>query len=110
MTRLFTLLVVVLGLLVAPTASADSLAEAKAAGLAGEQADGYVAARPGAPENIRELVGSVNVRRRAKYAQIAARNGTPLDAVSSLAGSKLIARTPSGQYIRNADGQWKKKP
>ena len=89
---------------------ANTLDEAKAAGYAGEQQDGYVGARPNAPAQVQELVGAVNVRRRAKYAQIATRNGTPLEAVARLAGTKLIARTPSGEYVRSASGKWQKKP
>ncbi len=89
---------------------AESLDEAKAAGYVGEQQDGYVGARSSAPAKVREMVGAVNVRRRVKYAQIATRNGTPLEAVARLAGTKLIARTPSGEYVRNSNGQWQKKP
>ncbi len=89
---------------------AETLDEAKAAGYVGEQQDGYVGARPSAPANVREMVSAVNVRRRAKYAQIATRNGTPLEAVARLAGTKLIARTQSGEYVRDSNGKWQKKP
>lgn len=106
-----TFILAVLALVLAATpATADPLDEAKANGYVGEQTDGYIAALPSAPASARSLVADINVRRRAKYAQIATRNGTPIDVVASLAGKKLMARTPSGQYVRNENGKWQKKP
>jgi uncharacterized protein YdbL (DUF1318 family) len=58
---------------------------------------------------VKQLVQDVNARRRQKYAEIAAQNGTAVDAVAALAGAKLIERTPPGQYVMNAQGHWEKK-
>ena len=91
--------------------AADSaMAAAKAAGSIGEQVDGYLGAVPGAPAGTDALVARINAERRAYYANIAAKNGTAEGVVARLAGKKLLQRTPSGQYTRNASGQWQKKP
>ena len=110
-----TLLVALLAALcLSLLALADPPDSAKAAALAagsiGEQADGYLGALPGAPAQADALVAQINAERRAYYASIAAKNGTAEGVVARLAGKKLLQRTPSGQYTRNASGQWQKKP
>ena len=93
-----------------PTALAGSLDQAKAAGHVGEQADGYLGAPPGAPASGSALASEINTQRKKRYQAIAAKNGTSVSAVAKLAGQKLLARTPAGQYIRNSAGNWQKKP
>jgi uncharacterized protein YdbL (DUF1318 family) len=96
--------------LTVPPAAAQSLDEAKADGQVGERIDGYVgvvdANTPGA---VRAMVDQVNAERKQKYAQIAAERGTSVEAVAQIAGQKLIARAPGGQYVLGADGQWRQK-
>lgn len=91
-------------------ALALTLDEAKAQGLVGERADGYVGVvDPSAPAEVRRLVEDVNAKRREAYEQIAKKNGVPVDAVAALAGAKLIEKTPPGQYVMGADGRWRRK-
>ena len=90
-------------------ALASPLDDAKAAGHLGEQSDGYVGVRPGAPESSHELAGRINAERGARYAETAAKNETSPAAVAALAGKKLIARAPAGQWVRGADGKWRQK-
>jgi hypothetical protein len=100
--------------LLAAAAPAPALAldldAAKAQGLLGERADGYVGVVPAsaAPEVVK-LAAEVNAKRRAHYERIAAETGTSLDAVAARAGHKLIDKAPSGQYVMR-DGGWTKKP
>ena len=89
-------------------AHAGPLDDAKAAGLVGERADGYVGAVTG-DAGIQELIDEINAGRRAKYAEIAAKRGAPVDAVAAIAGKKLIERVPAGQYVMGGDGQWQRK-
>jgi uncharacterized protein YdbL (DUF1318 family) len=97
-------------MLLAPLAAAASpLDDAKRAGHVGEQADGYLGVPPGAPDSARALADGINAERADHYADIAAKNGTSPAAVAALAGQKLIERTPPGQWVRGADGKWKKK-
>jgi uncharacterized protein YdbL (DUF1318 family) len=83
---------------------------ARAQGLLGEQADGYVGVVPAKPSpEIVALAEQVNARRRAHYEEIAARNGTPVEAVAALAGKKLIETAPPGQWVKPKGG-WVRKP
>jgi len=93
-----------------PTARADSLGEAKAAGWVGEQADGMLGiANSSAPESAKALVQSVNAKRREGYASIAKKNGTSPAAVAALAGDRNIAKTQAGHYVKRSGEGWQKK-
>lgn len=90
-------------------AAASPLDDAKHAGQLGEQADGYVGVRPGAPESAHELAGEINAARGTRYAEIAAKNDTSPAAVAALAGKKLIERAPPGQWVLDSSGKWQRK-
>jgi uncharacterized protein YdbL (DUF1318 family) len=94
-------------LLICQPAMALDLHTAKAQGLVGETATGYLAAVKASPE-VQQLVNTINAKRRQHYQQIAKRNNTPLSAVEQLAGKKAIDKTPPGQFIR-INGSWRKK-
>ena len=94
-------------LLVCQPALALDLHTAKARGLVGETATGYLAPVKASPE-VQKLVQSINAKRRQHYQQIAQRNNTPLSAVEQLAGKKAIEKTPPGQYVQ-INGRWQKK-
>ena len=88
---------------------ADDLAQAKAAGLVGEQLDGYLGVvRPDAPSNVRALVSSINRQRRSEYERIAARNGVSAAEVARIAAQKLIQQAPPGQYVQTPAG-WQRR-
>jgi uncharacterized protein YdbL (DUF1318 family) len=89
-------------------AFAIDLQTAKAQGLVGETASGYLGVLGGGAA-VQQLASQVNAKRRAEYQAIAQRNGTTLQAVEALAGKKAIDRTPSGQYVQLPSGQWVKK-
>jgi hypothetical protein len=106
--RALTLLLALL-LGAAGAAHAEDLDALKARGVLGEQADGYVGVVDANATAAQEAFArEVNAKRRAHYERIAAENGTPVEAVAQLAGEKLIAKAPSGQYIRR-NGGWVKK-
>jgi hypothetical protein len=107
-SRAASLLALLLALGLAAPAGALDLGEAKAKGLVGEQADGYVGVVAGGAE-ASALAKQVNAKRRAEYAEIAEKRGTTVEAVAALAGRKLVERTPSGQYVRGTGGGWVKK-
>lgn len=102
-------LALVLAVLAAGPAVASPLDDAKQAGYVGEQADGYLGVRPGAPDSAHELAATINAERGTRYAEIAAANGASPAAVAALAGKKLIARAPAGQWVRDASGKWLRK-
>ncbi|HUD49967.1 YdbL family protein [Parvibaculum sp.] len=106
------LLSVVCALGLAMPALAIDLDGAKAEGLVGERQDGYVgvvAANP--PADLKRLVDDINLRRRGAYQKVVSQTpGATLAAVEKLAAAKLIAKTPSGQIVQDASGNWVKKP
>lgn len=85
----------------------SALPEAKAAGLLGEQPNGYLGVvTPGG--NAEEVARLINQARRAEYQRLAGENGIQLNDVESIAGKKALERTPAGQYILLND-VWMKK-
>ena len=85
-----------------------SLEEAKLQGLVGEQTSGYLGVVKPEHEAAQALVKEVNSKRRQAYEEIARRNGTPLQAVESLAGEKAIQNTKPG-FVVEGPGGWIKK-
>lgn len=103
------LMLATLALLAVPQLSyALSLDAAKAQGLVGERADGYLGAVATTPDAT-ALVREINNKRRAEYERIATQNGQPRSVIEKLAAEKAYARTPAGQYLQGADGSWQKK-
>lgn len=99
----------VAGAAVAQTGAQKSLIDAaKAAGTVGEQADGYVGFRvPSSDADLRAAVDATNAGRRAAYARSAADAGTSADVAGArMFESQLLPRISSGQWYRNAQGQW----
>jgi uncharacterized protein len=107
--RLGAIAFVALGLCFGP-ALAGPLDDAKAAGLVGERIDGYLGVvDSGAPAEVKRLVDQINAERQARYAEIAQKQGAPVQAVAQIAGEKLIQRAGGGEYVMGADGQWRRK-
>jgi uncharacterized protein YdbL (DUF1318 family) len=102
------LALVVLSFTALPAASL-SLTEAKAQGLIGEQADGYLGVVGSGPPEAKQLAKDVNSKRRQEYQEIAKKRGASTEEVAALAGVKLVDRTPKGQFVRGSDGRWAKK-
>jgi uncharacterized protein YdbL (DUF1318 family) len=86
-----------------------------AAGHVGLTFDGVVAirdetSREGLVE-LRKLVADENRDRETLYREIARANGRPdwADELKLIFGERWIARAPSGWWIRDARGNWRKK-
>ena len=95
-------------IIVSGEAFALDLAQARAQGLVGETATGYIAAvTPSADANA--VVSDVNARRKAEYEKISQQNGQPVAVVGKVAAERIISGLPSGSYYKGADGSWKKK-
>ena len=100
-----------IGLLTFSVAANESpLTQPKADGLIGEQADGYIGlVSQNVPADIKKLVAEVNAQRKAGYQKIAAKQGTSLAEVEKVGGNTAIQKTLPGNYVRDADGVWRKK-
>ncbi|MBU1346065.1 MAG: YdbL family protein [Alphaproteobacteria bacterium] len=81
---------------------------AKSAGVVGEQADGFLGFRnPTSDAGLQGAVSATNAARRSLYARSAAEVGTTADVAGArMFESQLMPRLSSGEWYRNAAGQW----
>ena len=90
-------------------AHAGPLDDAKAGGQVGERIDGYVGAVTDISPDLQALIDKINAKRRAKFSEIAKKQGASVEAVGQITGKKLIKRAAAGEYVMGADGQWRQK-
>jgi hypothetical protein len=112
MNKLFNKMFIALltGSMLISVAAAADLSTAKSQGWIGEQANGYLGlVKSGAPPDIKALVAEVNKKRKARYQQTANKHGTPLSEVEKVGGKTTIAKTRTGNYIKDGSGRWGKK-
>ena len=90
--------------------AALTLDTAKSQGLVGEKPDGLLGIVTASPSpDVKSLVDTTNAARLQRYADIAAKEKTPVEQVQAVAGQKLVNATLAGEYIMNAAGEWQKK-
>ena len=84
---------------------------AKAAGVVGEQADGYLGfVGGGADPALREAVAEINAGRAQVYREAAAKSGaTPQAAGASAYANAIQPRLQPGQYYKPSGGGWTRK-
>ncbi|MCA8890143.1 MAG: YdbL family protein, partial [Parvularculaceae bacterium] len=92
-------------------AASPAVEAAKSQCLIGEQADGYlgIVDAGGVDESLRREVKSINLQRKAAYADLAARNGVSIESAAALTAEKLLNTAPAGQCVRMPGGEWVKK-
>jgi hypothetical protein len=93
----------------AQTSTQKSMIDAaKAQGVVGEQADGYLGFRaPASDPALTQAVQVTNSARREAYARSAQAAGTSVDVAAARAFETIVQpRISSGQWYRNAQGQW----
>lgn len=101
----------VAGGVMAQTSGQKALVDAaKAEGRVGEQADGYLGVRTSVEADTRAAVDAINNGRREAYARTGSQAGTS----AAVAGermfeTRLLPNISSGQWYRNASGQWVQK-
>ena len=96
--------------LLAYSAAAIDISQAKQQGLVGERTDGYLGAVQSSPgAEVEGLIESINRLRKAEYERIAKQNGQSVQVVESLAAQKALQQTRPGHYVMNASGEWVKK-
>lgn len=87
------------------------LAALKKAGTVGETHAGYVALvdEKSKDAEAKELVESENDDRKELFKLIAEREGTTEKKVAERAGKRAFDKAKAGEYLKGADGEWKKK-
>ncbi|MDB5442560.1 MAG: hypothetical protein JWP86_799 [Phenylobacterium sp.] len=99
---------------VAAVAQSDAKARvdsAKAAGMVGEQADGFLGlVTPAADPALRAAVAEINAGRAQLYREAAAKNGVSPEAAGAAAFATVVkAKLKPGEYYRPAGGGWVRK-
>lgn len=94
-----------------PAAAKAAVDAAKAQGIVGEQADGFLGfVKPTADSGINGAVAEINAGRRQLYAQAAAKNGvTPAAAGASAFKTVVQDRLKAGEFYQTAGGAWVQK-
>jgi uncharacterized protein YdbL (DUF1318 family) len=88
------------------------VAQARAAGLVGEQTDGYLGFVTGAniSADLRGRVNQVNIQRRAVYTQRAQARSVSVEEVAyAVACDVFERRIAVGERYRNEAGQWRQR-
>ena len=98
---------VLTGLATAAYAQRDpAYAAARAAGQVGEQPDGYLGVVGGGSADLRALVSSINIQRKAAYTAKAQASGATVEQLAFTSGCNLIAKTTAGEKYRTPGGAW----
>ncbi len=105
--RKLKLLTLMTALSVSFSAWALSLNDAKEQGLVGENTSGYLGLVV-QNKQAKEVVITINAKRKERYIKLAKKNGLTLAQVEKLAATKTIQKTQSGHYIET-NGQWVQK-
>lgn len=99
---------------IAPAAAQNdaALAEARASGLVGEQADGYLGFVPGAQisADLRGRVEQNNIRRRALYTRRATERSASVNEMAAAVACEVFqGRIAMGERYRDEAGQWRQR-
>jgi len=101
-------------LLAAPAQAQNdaAIAQARAAGQVGEQADGYLGFVPGASisADLRGRVEQNNIQRRALYTRRAAERNVSVNEMAAAVACEVFERRIAvGERYRNESGQWRQR-
>lgn len=96
-------------LLTSQLSLALTLDEARAKGLLGENARGYVELTPRGDSDAETLMTEINTRRKTRYIDIAAKQKTKLTAIEKIAGEKIIEKLNPGEFYKDANDTWHKR-
>lgn len=107
--KIISKMFLVLTLLFTAQLLAADLTSAKSAGMIGEQSNGYIGLVKSAPSDVKELVKTVNLKRKNRYKKIAISKKIALSEVEKIGGKKAIAKTISGNYVKRNGQGWSKK-
>lgn len=107
---------VAFSLAIAAPASAQAqdaaIGQARAAGLVGEQADGYLGFVPGASisADLRGRVEQNNIQRRALFARRAEERNVSINEMAAAVACEVFARRIAvGERYRDEAGQWRQR-
>ena len=89
-----------------------AIAQARAAELVGEQADGFLGFTPNAQSSadLRGRVDQINLRRRALYTQRAGERNVSVNEMAAAVACEIFAsRIAEGERYRDETGAWRQR-
>ena len=110
--NIFTAMLVAGALIATSAAAIDNngpVDRALAAGIIGEQADGYlgfVRTPTAAQADLQRRINEINIRRRGVFNEAAKVNGETEDRVALLSALRQITKTPNGEYFQDSTRTW----
>ena len=110
--NIFTAMLVAGALIATSAAAIDNngpVDRALAAGIIGEQADGYlgfVRTPTAAQADLPRRINEINIRRRGVFNEAAKVNGETEDRVALLSALRQITKTPNGEYFQDSTRTW----
>lgn len=81
----------------------------KKAGIVGETADGYLDWVKGKDKKSADVVDEENSDRKEVYEHIAKKTKASVEQVAERAGKRNFDHASQGEYLKDKDGNWKKK-
>jgi uncharacterized protein len=88
---------------------APAVAQARAAGVVGEQLDGYLGFAKSPSPDVKSAVDAINIKRRAIYTDIAAKQNATVQEVATARGcEQLSTRVKTGEAY-GINGSWATK-
>jgi uncharacterized protein YdbL (DUF1318 family) len=96
-------------LMMSQLALALTLDEAQSKGLLGENARGYLEMTPRGNDEANVLMNDINAKRQARYQSIADEQKMDLKIIEKIAGGKITSKLNTGEFFKDAGGQWHKK-
>ena len=91
---------------IAVAQEAPVLAQARAAGVVGEQLDGYLGFAKAPAPDVKAIVDAINIKRRAIYTDIAAKQNATVQEVATARGCEQLAtRVKQGEAF-GINGSW----
>ena len=98
------------GATIAAAQESAVVASARAGGLVGEQADGYLGVVGSVDSSLRAQVDAINIKRRAFYTELASKRGAKIEEVAATTACEIFAsKVQAGQYYRLSDGVWRQR-
>ena len=77
---------------------------------AGENNQGYLAARGDMSADEQKLLADENAERRQVYEEIASRTKAPVKQVGAQRAEAIARQVKAGTWLQAADGKWARKP
>lgn len=88
---------------------APAVMQARAAGIVGEQLDGYLGFAKSPSPDVKSAVDAINIKRRAIYTDIAAKQNATVQEVATARGCEQLATRVKTGETYNINGSWSVK-